>query len=521
MWLHRLAHWMQNDTRCVLMTGLFGTLISLGLAAVYVPAPSVHDEFSYLLSADTFANGRVTNDTHPHWPHFETFHVIHEPSYIGKYPPGQAITLAIGQILGHPIIGSALATGISMAALMWMLIGWLPRKANLFTFSLVVTHPGLQLLWGQSYMGGAVAMTGGALLLGAFIRLTDKLEIRYSVLAAMGVSILAISRPLEGAVLTLLVGGCLVWRLQSWSECTLQRWAFRVAVPVVLVGCVSGGLFLGYNALTTGNPFVMPYQIHEDKYALTPLFPWKESAPARSYQNEVVRDFYEDDFRTAREKYATFSSLAGAKLDVAIKLTLFFLGSSLIIGLAGLPVLIRDSKARLALLIMVPSLLVGFLTPWGHAHYVAPAAPLVFLFAIGGLVELWHHRDQWKIVRRWNWRTVIAMQAIWFVILGMKVTLHEMDGWHVQRRSLERELVKAPGKDLVFVSYSDEHTLHSEWVYNGADIDGSEVVWAREMSPEMNQALIDYFGERKVWKLKPDKSPFLLTPYDESIPALP
>jgi len=41
-------------------------------------------------------------------------------------------------------------------------------------------------------------------------------------------------------------------------------------------------------------------------------------------------------------------------------------------------------------------------------------------------------------------------------------------------------------------------------MYHRADIDGSRVVWARNMGAEKNQELITYFQDRQFWLMEPD-----------------
>jgi hypothetical protein len=83
------------------------------------------------------------------------------------------------------------------------------------------------------------------------------------------------------------------------------------------------------------------------------------------------------------------------------------------------------------------------------------------------------------------------------------------------RAHLLTELERQPGLQLAIVRYSPSHivTSYNDWVANDADIDGSKVVWARDMGPAANRQLLDYFKKRRVWLVQPDFNPPKISPF--------
>ena len=160
--------------------------------------------------------------------------MIQHPTYASKYPPAQGLTLALGQVLtGYPIVGVWLSVGLACAAICWMLAGWCPLRwawmgglVALVGLVFSRSFPSLKrcAYWSQSYWGGTVAALGGALVFGALPRIMKKQRVRDALWLALGLAILANSRPFEGLVVSIPVvvvlgiwiirTRCISWRIR-------------------------------------------------------------------------------------------------------------------------------------------------------------------------------------------------------------------------------------------------------------------------------------------------------------------
>jgi hypothetical protein len=97
-----------------------------------------------------------------------------------------------------------------------------------------------------------------------------------------------------------------------------------------------------------------------------------------------------------------------------------------------------------------------------------------------------------------------------------KALLHEVPLPANARRDKVADLLNEfVEKHLILVRYTGSHSPHEEWVYNGANIDAQDIVWAHDLGPVENARLVDYYKGRRIWLFQPDVNSLRLDPYGE------
>jgi hypothetical protein len=477
-----------------------------------IPIPYVQDEYSYLLAADTFAHGRITNPTHAMWRHFETFQVLQQPTYMSKYLPGEGGFLAIGQVVfGHPVYGVWLSSALMCAAICWMLYAWLPPRWALVGGVVAVLQFGVFTYWSQSYWGGpAVSGLGGALVFGALPRLFQMQRVRDSVWLGAGFVLMFISAPLEGFMTALPVGGLVLpWHIQWKKQTSFFK---KIILPLGLILCLTVLAMGFYNKQITGRADVFPYLLYTDTNRNVPLFLWQPLTAQAKFDHPVMERFEKDyTERIYLEKRTWKGFLEAMQKDTSV-LFIFFLGYPLAIPslvFLGLFFLQRKTSARFWLALLILLATCAAMTCIARTRYFSALTCLAVLLVTIGLRGL-------GMLKLRKARIGLASVIFLMVLqLFLNIALTPMSpkvkslAIAIQnpsvalpakftRDELEGLLTKHGGKYLVIVQYSSWHNYHYEWVYNGADIDRTPIVWARDMGPALNRQLLDYFKDRRV-----------------------
>jgi len=490
----------------LLLVGLlaFGGSMAVSLL-IRFPQPAVQDEFSYLLAADSFANGRLTNPSHPLWRHFESIHVIQQPTYASKYQPGQGLVLALGQVAGgHPVVGVWLSVALACAAICWMLQGWVPRRWALLGGLIAALNLGFFGYWSKNYWGGAFAATGGALLFGALRRLLLRPAMGNAIVLAVGLVILANSRPFEGLLVALPAATILLAGMVRAGDRSLKPWIIQVIIPVIVVGILAS-LWMGYyNFRVTGSPWRLPYQVYEKHYPSTPIFLWSEEPSAQDFSLPQIFHDLQQVFLQRQRYMHTINGYIREKANDLLNILFFYFHCVFLIPLIMLPRALRNKWSALAVLIVALVAGTTFLQTQSYPRKLAPVACLLVLLAVQSLrhLQFWRFRDR-PVGKS---LTALLVAVFGFSILVSFLPYFHAAPWPVsqQRAELETRLNQDPGRHVILVRLGSTSYAypHFAWVYNRSDIDGSKVIWARDLDQEQNQKLCQYYQGREIWLLE-------------------
>ncbi len=477
------------------------------LGKLPIPNPGIHDEFSYLLMADTFAHGRLANPTHPLWRSFETFHVLWFPVYASKYPPAQGLLLAVGQWLGHPWIGVLLSAAAMAAAFVWMLQAWMPARWALLAGMLAAGRLCVACYWMNSYWGGAVAAIGGALVLGAFGRIKRRPTLALGILFSLGIAILINSRPYESVFFCVPVAAALgLWFLggnkSEHSRSAALRLVFLPSAGILLLTFC----FMGYyNWRLTGNPADLPYAFATRANGRAAMFLWQTPKPPMHYNNAAMENFYNQYERLNYDR--TWATLKSVFRDKLVRCADTFFWPACWLLLPGVLFLYRDSRLRLLYACFLAVLFGYALVAWPGPHYLAPVAACLFALLAQSIRHL-------RTIRIFERPIGAALSRAVFLALCLDVAglaaqrIGDPQGWGgwglSDRADLQRKLQATPGKHVVLVRYAPDHSVHEEWVYNAAGIDASKIIWARDLPGEVNNQLLNYYPDRTIWLALPD-----------------
>jgi hypothetical protein len=508
---------LRDISRNGLLSFFLPALASIGLRAamlpwVPIPDPVVPDEFSHILLAKTFLLGRLTNPAHPLWQHFESIHILSQPTYSSMYMAGQACFLALGQLLfGNLFWGVVLSTALLCGTLTWFFRAYVPPGWALFGGMLAAVRIGGASYWNNSYWGGSAGALGGAMVLGAYPRLSKTWKPIPALIFAAGLVLLANTRPYEGAILGLSVSLLLARDLLRAKRLPWKRIGAAVAIAAIVLGIFGWAMTRQWKAVT-GHALTLPYQVNQKMYGWPMTVPWIK-IPSVTYRHPEFALYH--DFEVGEHR--GISELSQVPMGLLLKYASWW---RFLFGIALCPVMFYTSRilvsirTRAVWMAAAPVAIAVLTEQSGYPHYWAPILPAMLLFIVEGLRRIVHWQPSGRPVGPAIVRFAIPVFCVVLVARAAAMSPSSApprfpnffswcctDARINDREPLVHQLESIPGKHLVIVSYELKSYQTLEWVYNEPDIDHSRIVFARDMGPEKNEELIRYYSDRRVWRV--------------------
>jgi hypothetical protein len=411
-----------------------------------------------------------------------------------------------------------LTTALLCGVICWALQAFVPPIWALIGGLLAVARIAVFGYWMNSYWGGSVAALGGALALGAVVRLfdrnhADRNRTRLACLFAVSLLMLATSRPYEGLAFSLPLLGYFVYQIMRGGVSGILL--KTILLPVVGIGTL-GMVMMGlYNHQTTGNALEMPHFLNHRTYWPVPVFLWQKGTPDVASTNPVFAKF----MKTIAEEYGfqksrTFSGLVDLESQRFVLIWIFYVGLAL-----SFPVLIgflsslKQPRLRLAVYAAMTAAAAVVACVFTQLHYFSPATIAVYLFAVEGLRYLWQQEHLGE-------RAFVIAVCLTVVVASLSrqtgsSTMNTSFAFRNARAQVTQQLAGKPGEHLVLVSYDlERHYPGNELVHNGAEFTAEKILWARSEGPENDVDLCRAYPDRTFWTVTTDDMNVILNPLE-------
>jgi 4-amino-4-deoxy-L-arabinose transferase-like glycosyltransferase len=462
--------------------------------------PVVHDEFAYLFQTKTFLAGHLFFPSPPEPVFFDAFHILTEPVYASKYPPGHALFLAPGAALGNPWLVPLLASGVAL-----FLLGRLARPHLGGTGALL-----LVLLFGVSpasiqtattYFSQTTYLAAALLFLFFFRRSARSGRLADAAWAGLFLGAALLTRYLNALVLALFAAILALAFREARTLFSSPRRAAAFAIPLAL----SLALLLGYDRAITGSAFRTPWELYaersqpEDRFGFYRGEPIeaREIGPGKRIYNERV--LYPN--RTRYTPPFAVRSLFSVRIPMsaweAAPPAAFVFLAPLLLGLRGRGR--RTALLALAFVGLLHAAYVFYWFPWGpYYHEITPALLALLLLGARSLVD--RARAEFR-------GGPLLAAALLLLLVGAQAVSRlpfqidfrrEKASAHARFEGLVERRV--PARSVLFIRYAANHNPDLDLVNNEPDLARAERLLVHDLGEARNRA----FREAHF----PDRAPF-------------
>lgn len=217
---------------------------------IFQHSPHLVDTVAQMFQARIFAAGSLSAPAPEAIEFFTASHLVrHSGAWFSQYPPGHSALLAPAVIAGFPWLVNPVLTAGTVALLVALarrMFG--PGIARLAGLLYLVSP--FALFMGASYMNHVSTTFFLTLALYATVRLVIEGELRWTIVAGLGLGAAATIRPLEALAWALVLG--------TWL---LLRRGLKPTILTAAVSAIGAAPLLAYNAATTGHAFRFGYTL--------------------------------------------------------------------------------------------------------------------------------------------------------------------------------------------------------------------------------------------------------------------